>query len=346
MNLKHDWINSLLIAVTLTLCMFIVVDITYNERMWEFNPFAFRARLQAMGITITAFFLGSFIYQRIARYSINKSKDKKKASWKEYVLVFLINFTLLNITHTFIQFYVNLNDTFRWGESALINVVVSLILFLYYTLVRNGILFKSFIEQNLQLEKVKVDQLETELKFLKSQYHPHFLFNALNTIYFQVDDKNGEAKQSIEQLSDLLRYQLYDIEKEVRMEQEINYLRSYIAFQQLRMTERLVLDLYFDPELKDRKIHPLLFQPLIENAFKYVRGEYRIQLEMKLDGREIQFEITNSISQSQSSNNKKGKGIGIENLKRRLDLLYPDKYNLEIKQTDNLFVAKLIISTN
>lgn len=346
MNLKHDWINSLLIAVTLTLCMFIVVDITYNERMWEFNPFAFRARLQAIGITITAFFLGSFIYQRIARYSINKSKDKKKANWKEYVLVFLINFTLLNITHTFIQFYVNLNDTFRWGESALINVVVSLILFLYYTLVRNGILFKSFIEQNLQLEKVKVDQLETELKFLKSQYHPHFLFNALNTIYFQVDDKNGEAKQSIEQLSDLLRYQLYDIEKEVRMEQEINYLRSYIAFQQLRMTERLVLDLYFDPELKDRKIHPLLFQPLIENAFKYVRGEYRIQLEMKLDGREIQFEITNSISQSQSSNNKKGKGIGIENLKRRLDLLYPDKYNLEIKQTDNLFVAKLIISTN
>ena len=346
MNLKHDWINSLLIALTLTLCMFIVVDITYNERMWEFNPFAFRARLLAIGITITTFFLGSFIYQRIARYSINKSKDKKKASWKEYVLVFLINFTLLNITHTFIQFYVNLNDTFKWGESALINVVVSLILFLYYTLVRNGILFKSFIEQNLQLEKVKVDQLETELKFLKSQYHPHFLFNALNTIYFQVDDKNGEAKQSIEQLSDLLRYQLYDIEKEVRMEQEINYLRSYIAFQQLRMTERLVLDLYFDPELKDQKIHPLLFQPLIENAFKYVRGEYRIQLEMKLDEGEIQFKITNSISQSQSSNNKKGKGIGIENLKRRLALLYPDKYNLEIKQTDNLFVAKLTISTN
>ena len=260
------------------------------------------------------------------------------------MLVFLINFTLLNITHTFIQFCVNLNDTFKWGESALINVVVSLMLFLYYTLVRNGILFKSFIEQNLQLEKVKVDQLETELKFLKSQYHPHFLFNALNTIYFQVEDTNGEAKQSIEQLSDLLRYQLYDIEKEVRMEQEISYLKSYIAFQQLRMTERLVLDLYFDPELKDQKIHPLLFQPLIENAFKYVRGEYRIQLEMKSDGRQILFEITNSISQSQST--KKKKGIGIENLKRRLDLLYPDKYNLEIKQTENLFVAKLTISTN
>lgn len=346
MNLKHDWINSLLIALTLTLCMFIVVDINYNERMWEFNAFTFKARLQAMAITVTTFFLASFIYQRIAHYSINKSKDKKRASWKEYALVFLINFALLNIMHTFIQFYVNLNETFRWGESALINVVVSVLLFLYYTLVRNGILFKSFIEQNLQLEKVKVDQLETELKFLKSQYHPHFLFNALNTIYFQVDDKNRDAKQSIEQLSDLLRYQLYDIEKEVSMEQEINYLRAYIAFQQLRMTEKLVLDLYFDPELKDQKIHPLLFQPLIENAFKYVRGEYKIQLEIKLDGEQIRLEIKNSISQSQSANKKKGKGIGIENLKRRLDLLYPDKYNLEIKQTEGLFVAKLTISTN
>ena len=75
-----------------------------------------------------------------------------------------------------------------------------------------------------------------------------------------VDENNKVAKQSIEQLSDLLRYQLYDIEKEVTMEQEINYLRSYIAFQQLRMSERLMLDLYFDPQLKEQKIHPLLLQ--------------------------------------------------------------------------------------
>lgn len=156
--------------------------------------------------------------------------------------------------HAYIH-YVLHNDgrDFQWGESALINVTGALLAFLYYIMIRNRILFKSLIEQSLQLEKVKVDQLETELKFLKSQYHPHFLFNALNTIYFQVDENNKVAKQSIEQLSDLLRYQLYDIEKEVTMEQEINYLRSYIAFQQLRMSERLMLDLYFDPQLKEQK---------------------------------------------------------------------------------------------
>ena len=321
MNLKYEWINTLFIILPLSLCVFIIVDIAYNERIWELDTFAVKARLQALGITVAYFYLLNYIFKRVARFFIDKSKDEKKANWKEYVWVFLINFVFLNIMHTFIMFCITMAGTFKWGESALINVTGALLAFLYYIMIRNRILFKSLIEQSLQLEKVKVDQLETELKFLKSQYHPHFLFNALNTIYFQVDENNKVAKQSIEQLSDLLRYQLYDIEKEVTMEQEINYLRSYIAFQQLRMSERLMLDLYFDPQLKEQKIHPLLLQPLIENAFKYVRGDYKIKLEIKVDGNQIQSEIKNSISSSPSTANKKEKGIGIENLKRRLDLL-------------------------
>ena len=346
MNLKHDRINSLFMALTLSICLFVVVDIAYDERIWEFGSFTLKARLQSFGVTIISFYLASYIFRRIAYSFIDKSKDEKRASKKEYMLVFLIIFIVLNILHIFIMFNITKAGTFKWGESALINVVGSVLLLLYYTMIRNRILSKSLIEQSLQLEKVKVDQLETELKFLKSQYHPHFLFNALNTIYFQIDEENEEAKRSMEKLSDLLRYQLYNVEKEVTMEQEISYLRSYIDFQQLRMSERLVLDTHFDPELKEQKIHPLLFQPLIENAFKYVRGDYKIQLEMKLIGNKIQTEIKNSISQSQKTNKKSDEGIGIENLKRRLDLLYPNKYNFEIKQTESLFIVKLTISTD
>jgi sensor histidine kinase YesM len=344
MNLKHEWINSFFIALTLSLCVFIIVDIAYDEQIWKFGAFALKARLQAIGIAVVCFCLLSYIFRRTANSFINKSKDEKRANRKEYVFVFLVSFILLNIAHTFITFYIT-EMGFRWRETLLINVTGFILLFLYYTMVRNGILSKRFTEQSLQLEKVKTDRLETELKFLKSQYHPHFLFNALNTIYFQVDENNREAKQSIEQLSALLRYQLYNIEQEATMEQEINYLRSYIAFQQLRMSERLVLDLYFDPELKEQKIHSLLFQPLIENAFKYVRGEYRISLEMKLNGNQIQSEIKNSISRSQNTGNRKG-GIGIENLKRRLNLLYPDKHHLEIKQTEDMFIVNLTLSTD
>jgi sensor histidine kinase YesM len=345
MSFMYEWINTFFIAFILSMCLFIFVDIAYDERIWEFGTFTLKARLQAIGITVVCFYLISYAFRRTANSFINKSKDKKRANRKEYAFVFLISFTLINITHAFIMLCIT-KEAFRWRESLLINITVCILSFLYYTMIRNRILFKSFIEQSLQLEKVKVDQLETELKFLKSQYHPHFLFNALNTIYFQVDEENTEAKQRIEQLSDLLRYQLYDIEQEASMEQEINYLKSYMAFQQSRMTERLVLDMYFDPELKEQKIHPLLFQPLIENAFKYVRGEYSIQMELKLNGNQIQFEIKNSISQPQHTNNKKDKGIGVENLKRRLDLSYPGKYNLEIKQTERFFAVKLTLNTD
>lgn len=345
MKLKQEWLSTFFIALTLSVCVFLFVDIAYNERIWEFGVFTLKARLQAIGVTFVFFYLLSHVFRWIANSSVRRSDVDKKVSRKEYILVFLISFILINIAHLFIMHCIT-QQTFRWRESLLINVTVCLLSFLYYTIIRNRILSKSLIEQSLQLEKIKVDQLETELKFLKSQYHPHFLFNTLNTIYFQIDEENKEAKQSIELLSYLLRYQLYDIEKQVTIEQEINYLKAYISFQQLRMTDKLVLNLYFDPELKDQKIHPLLFQPLIENAFKYVRGDYKINLAIKLSENQIQAEIKNTIAQAQSNNNQKDKGIGIENLKRRLDLLYPDKYNLEIKQTKELFIARLTISTD
>lgn len=346
MNTKHEWINTFFIAFTLAVCLFIIVDIAYNERIWEFNTLSLKIRISALGVTFASFYFGSYIYRRISLSFIQKSKDKKRTNWKEFIFVLLINFIILNILHSFIMFFIT-EMGFRWRESLLINTTGSILLFLFYLMVRNGILSKNYIEQSLQLEKIKVNQLEAELKFLKSQYHPHFLFNALNTIYFQLDEKNNkEAKHSIEQLSDLLRYQLYDINQEVTIDQEINYLKSYIAFQQLRTSERLVLDLYFDPDLKEQKIHPLLFQPLIENAFKHVRGEYRISLEMRLKGNQIQSEIKNSISQSQNISNKKNEGIGLENLKRRLDLLYTNKYNLEIRHTESMFVVRLNLNIN
>lgn len=345
MDKKRERLNILLLTITFTICIFIVVDSAYENPIWEFNAIGIKMRIQNTILTLVSFYFAGVMYQWAARWFINRSKDKKGAIWKEYAIIFVINFIILNIVYFCMLYFIS-DRGLRWKELLVNYVTISVMLLLFYTIIRNRILFQSFMDQSLQLEKIKVDQLDTELKFLKSQYHPHFLFNALNTIYFQVDEKNTEAKQSIEQLSDLLRYQLYDIEQEVTMEQEINYLRSYIAFQQLRMTERLVLDVYFDPALNDRKIHPLLFQPLIENAFKYVRGEYKIQAEMKPDGNRILFEIKNSISPAQNMKNKKEEGIGIENLKRRLALLYPDKHDLDIKQTEDMFVVKLTIKTD
>ena len=181
-----------------------------------------------------------------------------------------------------------------------------------------------------------------ELKFLKSQYHPHFLFNALNTIYFQTEASNTQARTSIELLSELLRYQLYDIQKTVTLKQEMNYTQAYIRFQQMRMSERLRLTQFYDEGMDNQEIHPLLFQPLIENAFKYVGGEYWINFRFELNGNELTFRVENSLNWKSKPTNTK-QGIGIENLKRRLNLLYPARYQLTITPADDVFTAELKI---
>lgn len=209
----------------------------------------------------------------------------------------------------------------------LINVVFLPLLLIYYAIISTDVMNKNYNEQVLQLEKVKNQQLETELNFLKAQYHPHFLFNALNTVYFQIDENNKQAKYTVELLSELLRYQLYNVQQKVQISEEIIYLNAYIELQRIRMSERLVLKTNFDTELTEQKIHPLLFQPLLENAFKYVDGEYWINIDLKLENNKIRFIVENSIS-TEIISNPKNKGIGLENLSRKLELLYSDRQTL------------------
>ena len=180
------------------------------------------------------------------------------------------------------------------------------------------------------------------MKFLRFQYHPHFLFNALNTVYFQIDETNEAPRRTIEMLSDLLRYQLYGGSQKVPVQKEIDYLRTYMNMQKLRMSERLRLDVSFSPSLCEQPVYPLLFLPLVENAFKYVGGDYRIDYRMTDEAGKILFEITNSLPPLPPSPSGK-KGIGLENLKRRLELLYPEKHSLVVKKEPELYSVKLMI---
>lgn len=271
--------------------------------------------------------------------------DNKQSSLREYATVFLSSFVPLNIALIIGQYI----GIFYMGDGIidymLINVVFIPLRLIYYAMLSSDIMIKNYNEQVLQLEKVKNQQLETELNFLKAQYHPHFLFNALNTVYFQIDENNKRAKYTIELLSELLRYQLYNVQQEVCISQEISYLNAYIELQRLRTSERLVLNTNFDNGLGEQKIHPLLFQPLLENAFKYVGGEYWINVTLSLDNNKIRFAVENSIS-TETLVNPKSKGIGLENLKRKLELLYSDKQKLKIEQNENSFIAELVIKVD
>jgi len=207
---------------------------------------------------------------------------------------------------------------------------------------------KAYIDGKIQLEKITNDKLQTELKFLKAQYHPHFLFNALNTIYFQMDENVAEAKKSVEKFSVLLRYQLYDQQQTVPVSQEVRYLRNFIELQEIRSSDKLQLSVRFDEKLNGQQVYPLLMLPLVENAFKYVGGDYWIRIEALIDKDELQFSVANAIPGKipiPVSDQKAG-GIGLDNLRRRLQLLYPDKHRLQIEKKENEFHADMAIKLN
>jgi two-component system, LytTR family, sensor kinase len=190
-----------------------------------------------------------------------------------------------------------------------------------------------------QLELLGKERVKNELDYLKAQINPHALFNSLNTIYGHIDKSNQVARNILLQFSELLRYQLYDCGAEkVSLEKEIAYIKNYVAFQRLRKDDKLLVN--FDVENIDTgmNIAPLLLVVLIENAFKFVSNsadkENRICIKIYTKDQILHSSFMNTKEIVQAGSTKNSNGIGISNLKRRLELLYPDKYELTTN-TDN-----------
>jgi two-component system, LytTR family, sensor kinase len=237
------------------------------------------------------------------------------------------------------------DDGLSWGDFANINIIPLLYCLVYYAVARSNKLLLAYVNNKLLLEKMTNDHLQTELKFLKAQYHPHFLFNALNTVYFQMDDNVTEAKKSIEKFSELLRYQLYDQQQTVAISSELHYLQNYIDLQQVRSSDKLQLKVNFDNSLNGQQIYPLLFLPLVENAFKYVGGDYHITIEARKHNDHVSFTVENSTpvvtDWIKENGSQPRNGIGLENLKRRLELLYPAKHTFAVIKKENSFFAEI-----
>lgn len=236
-----------------------------------------------------------------------------KRLFRELFYLWLLNLVLQNAM--LVPYCMFTDDGMQWYDFVDVNTIPLLYSLILYGIIRSNTFLKAYIEGKIQLEKITNDQLQTELKFLKAQYHPHFLFNALNTIYFQMDEDVVAAKRSVEKFSQLLRYQLYDQQQTVPVSQEIHYLRNFIQLQQTRTSEKLQLRTDFDERLDGQLIYPLLFLPLVENAFKYVGGDYSLRISTALCNETIEFHVVNSIPATVPELHGADKGIGLENLK-------------------------------
>lgn len=202
-----------------------------------------------------------------------------------------------------------------------------------------------YTKMQQRLAEVAKEKAETELNFLKSQINPHFLFNSLNAVYFLIHKDNTEARQSLHKFSEMLRYQLYEAgDDKIPIEKEIHYLKDYMDLQQLRKDEKYSVQFHCSPAVKGFTIEPLLLIPFVENAFKHISHHNDTSNYVKVNlGREngrFHFSVENSTEKHVPSHSGRI-GIGLPNVKRRLELLYPGKHELNIQETDHSYAVHL-----
>jgi two-component system LytT family sensor kinase len=199
-------------------------------------------------------------------------------------------------------------------------------------------------DQRQQVKNIQITQLQTELKYLRSQINPHFLFNGLNTIYGSIDKQNQQARDILLQFSDLLRYNLYEADVDwVQLEKETIYLQNYVALQRARSDSHLQISLDISIEDKSVKVAPLIFLAFVENAFKFSTRDdnqaNNIAISLRQSGNRILFTCSNSYDVQEQP----GGGIGLSNAARRLELLYKDRYTLTIQQEQSQYTVHLTL---
>lgn len=213
-------------------------------------------------------------------------------------------------------------------------------------------LAKNWIRDRRRQQQLEKEKLETELKFLKSQFNPHFLFNTINSIFVLIRKNPEMASESLAKFSDLLRYQLYECnEHKIPLEQELAYLDNFIALGKLRLDpDRVQIEFNINRALPgDTMIAPFVLMPFVENAFKHVSQHKSnpnwIRAGLSLAGNRLVFSIANSCDTTHGLANDAVAygGIGLRNVKRRLELIYPGRYDLNISEQATEFKVLLTI---
>ena len=312
----------------------------------ENTDFVFYFASSLLPITITTTYV-------IGYYLIPTYLIKKKYTYFSIYLFYTIIVSLfLIIIITFVNFIFlsnyNMNEMplltrnflFSFILVYLVAGIVSFIKLLRYnykTINKNTVLEKKLLEGKLYLK-------ERELNYLKEQIHPHFLFNTLNTIYGAALTESKDTPDLILKLSSLLDYTLNQIEKPtVSIYEEVNYIESYIGLERTRFKDSL--NVSFDKSItQDIQIMPMLFIAFIENAFKHgnpIDGFLSIYIHLSVTPETLTFSIKNTISKNKK--HIENHGLGIENSKKRLDVLFPHKYILNTKEEDNWFYLFLEI---
>jgi two-component system LytT family sensor kinase len=200
-----------------------------------------------------------------------------------------------------------------------------------------------------ETQALETQAMQTELKFLKSQINPHFLFNTLNNLYALTLKKSDQAPEIVLRLSEMMRYMLYECnERRVLLSKEVNYIENYLELERLRQGKYVRIDFEVRGRLHEQKIAPLMFIPFLENSFKHGLSNHLspsyVEIKMHVEENQARFFIENSKPESlPRQEHRRSGGIGLVNVNRRLNLLYPNRYELKINDTPSTYSVDLKI---
>ncbi|MEO6819390.1 MAG: histidine kinase [Ginsengibacter sp.] len=207
-------------------------------------------------------------------------------------------------------------------------------------------LLNYWYQQKQKTVEAQNERMAAELDLLKSQIHPHFLFNTLNNLYSYTLENSEKAPEIILKLSNLLRFMIYESNVAyIPLEKEISLLQQYIELEQLRYSDRLDISFTINGDLNGKQIAPLLLLPFLENAFKHgishQLDQCWISFDLRLSGPFLYFKLINSKDKDETSGFTEASGLGLQNVKRRLALLYPGNYKLETLEKEEIFIVNL-----
>ncbi len=240
------------------------------------------------------------------------------------------------------------NNSFRnnpfWWMNLFIYLIILLVLFAWH-------FTKEWVKNEKQKRELAEIQLTTELNFLKNQVNPHFLFNTLNNLFSIAQrNKDDETANGISKLAGLMRYMLYDSSvMKVSLQKEIKNIHDFIALSKLRYTnDEVIVEVNTTGNIENTFIAPMILMPFVENAFKHgvdIEKISTISISLEVRGEKIIFTCNNPVVESYIMKHEEYGGIGLENVKRRLQLLYAQKHDLKMTDTDNTFTVKLELET-
>jgi hypothetical protein len=278
------------------------------------------------------FYLFYFLLPKLIR-------KKKRLIWYSIAIIFIVLFP------AFLLFFL---DNFEKIDMA--SYPHTFVFYMFFAFI--GGLFRVFflwVDQNKKKDNVEKQNLKSELALLKYQINPHFLFNTLNNVDSLIHDNTQKASLALNKLSEIMRYMIYDSEKEtVSLKEELAYIESYISLQKLRIINDNKISFNITGDINNIQIAPMLFITFVENAFKHSslkKTDNSIVIKLDVLKKQINFSCINSLSSS-SAEKDESSGIGLELIKKRLELIYPKAYELKIDKTENSFVVYLKIKTN